>query len=290
LTGHFVSLDGQEVKLGSSFHVPAEPGTVLDKFLDAPTMRACIPGCTELERPDESHFRGRLTNEIAHVRFDAVFSVEITELVPPHTVRAVLTAEDTRLGSSLKVNAALDVVAAGDGSDVTYAMELAMWGRLGRMGESIFRRRTAEVEEQFLQAFARACAGEDVAMAAAGPAPAPARSLQVTGSAPLGPSAAEPVPLAPGAVSAPAMSALPGVPFPVVGAAPLDGGPAARRATPAEAAAAAVASMRRISEEPSPSPLDALTRRPTARAGAVAALAALVVVLTRVLNSRKARR
>src|SRR4051812_19576043 len=111
-------------------------------------MRACIPGCTELERPDAMHFRGRLTNEIAHVRFDAVFAVEITELVAPNRVRAVLSGEDSRLGSSLKVDAELDVVAAGDGSDVSYAMDLAMWGRLGRLGESIFRRRTAEVEKQ----------------------------------------------------------------------------------------------------------------------------------------------
>ena len=32
-----------------------------------------------------------------------------------------------------------------------------MWGKLGRMGESIFRRRTAEVEKQFVEAFTRAC-------------------------------------------------------------------------------------------------------------------------------------
>jgi carbon monoxide dehydrogenase subunit G len=283
LTGRDVSLDGHTVKLGSSFHVPAEPRTVLEKFLDAPTMRACIPGCAELERPDESHFRGRLTNEIAHVRFDAVFSVEIIELVAPHSVRAVLTGEDSRLGSSLKINAALDVEEAGDGSDVTYAMELAMWGKLGRMGESILRRRTVEVEKQFLQAFARACTGEDVTTATGAPT-ASGPLVAVVDPVPSRPPDA-PVTLAPGAVSAPAMSALPGVPLPA-GRASLAVASVLTRATSAEAAAAAVASMRPIADDSARSTLDALTRRPTAVAGAVTILAALIV-LGRGLISRK---
>ena len=47
----------------------------------------------------------------------------------------------------------------GDGSEVTYSMELALWGKLGRMGESIFRRRTAEVEKQFVEKFTQICTG-----------------------------------------------------------------------------------------------------------------------------------
>ncbi|TQM11035.1 CoxG family protein [Pseudonocardia kunmingensis] len=274
------------MKLGSSFHVPAEPATVLEKFLDAPTMLACIPGCTELERPDEAHFRGRLTNEIAHVRFDAAFSVEITELSPPHTVRAVLTGEDARLGSSLKVDASLDVAPAGGGSDVTYAMELAMWGRLGRMGEAIFRRRTVEVEKEFLQAFARACAGEDVtAGASARTNGAPGRQVLAAVPAPAG-VLHEAAPLAAGAVTAPAVSALPGVPVPVASTNGSRGVTAAPVA-PADAAAAAVASLRPISDGAG-APLGSLTGRSVAAVvvGAVAAL----VVLRKVLLARKAGR
>jgi hypothetical protein len=36
-------------------------------------------------------------------------------------------------------------------------MDMALWGKLGRLGESIFRRRTAEVEKQFVAAFSQAC-------------------------------------------------------------------------------------------------------------------------------------
>lgn len=281
MTGQNVSRNGHQVKLGSTFHVPAEPRVVLDKFLDAATMRACIPGCTELERPDEMHFRGRLTNEIAHVRFDAAFAVEITELRAPHRVRAVLSGEDSRLGSSLKVDAELDVVAAGDGSDVSYAMDLAMWGRLGRLGESIFRRRTAEVEQQFLAAFARACAGEDVAAAAAGPADRPA-PVTVAALPETFERVPDPQPTVPGAVSAPAVSALPGVPVPAASVAVL----ARPAVSPDAAAAAAVASMRPLTDV-RPAAGRALGRRPAVAAGLVAVLAALAALAA---ARRKARR
>ena len=146
------------MKLGSTFSVPAKRTKVFERFFDPDTMRQCIPGCEELVRLDENHYSGRLTNEIAHVRFAAAFSLEIVDVDPPRAVRAVLQGEDNRLASSLKLDANLLLEADGDErSTVTYQMDLAMWGKLGRLGESIFRRRTADVEREFVERFAAAC-------------------------------------------------------------------------------------------------------------------------------------
>lgn len=213
------------MKLGSTFTVPADPKTVFDLFFDADTMRASIPGCEELVRVDETHYTGRLVNEIAHVRFNAAFSAEIVGVDAPREVKAVLKGEDRRLGSSLKLDATLSVEPNGaDNSTVTYAMEMAMWGKLGRMGESIFRRRTAEVEKQFVAAFSQACttglpaAAPDVARHAAPDAASDrvpsALSSVSTGTTPApaprpAPVAAPaPVPAPAPAVSAPGRTAL----------------------------------------------------------------------------------
>ena len=165
------------MKMSSSFSVPEESVRVFELFLDAPTMRSCIPGCQDLLRVDDTHYSGRLVNEIAHVRFDAAFSVEIVALDPPNEVRAVLKGEDRRLASSLKLDVVLRVCPEGAASMVNYSMEIAMWGKLGRMGESIFRRTTVEVERQFVEAFTRACQGgalfEPSLPGLAAPVPAP---------------------------------------------------------------------------------------------------------------------
>lgn len=166
------------MKIGSTLTIPAEPNRVFERFLDPATMRACIPGCAELERLDDKHYRGLLVNEIAHVRFSASFAAEITEIAPPTLVRAVLTGEDRKLGSSLKINATLRVAPEGDASQVSYDMDVALWGKLGRLGEPIVRRRSVEVERQFSAAFADAVLGRVPAT----PAPAAKRVAAANGT------------------------------------------------------------------------------------------------------------
>jgi uncharacterized protein len=155
------------MRIGSTLTIPADPGRVFERFLDPETMRACIPGCMELERLDDKHYRGLLVNEIAHVRFSAAFAAEITEIDSPRLVRAVLTGEDRKLASSLRVNATLQVepedLEAAE-SKVSYEMDIALWGKLGRLGEPIVRRRSVEVERQFSEAFALACQGRTAAV------------------------------------------------------------------------------------------------------------------------------
>lgn len=167
------------MKLGSSFTVPGSPDKVLTLFLDPATMQVCLPGCDDLTQVDENHYRGTLVNEVAHVKFKASFVAEIVERdlpsdpTKPATVKAVLKGEDRRLGSTVKLDALLVVSPVtgaddGDTSQVTYEMEMALWGKLGRLGEPVVRRRTAEVEKQFAEALTAVCAGRPVPQSSSG--------------------------------------------------------------------------------------------------------------------------
>jgi uncharacterized protein len=148
------------MKLSSSFTVPAAPERVFAHFLDPDSMRACVPGCQRLVKVDDTHYRGTLVNEVAHVRFSADFTAEITEQAGPGQVKALVRGEDHRLGSSIKVEAGLAVRedGAADCSRVDFGLDVALWGKIGRLGESIVRRRTQEVERQFAADFSRVCA------------------------------------------------------------------------------------------------------------------------------------
>ncbi|TFD56961.1 hypothetical protein E3T43_08500 [Cryobacterium sp. Hh7] len=154
------------MKLASQFNVAAAPDQVFSLFFDADTMRICLPGCEELVRVDEKTYRGSLTNEVAHMKFRAAFSAEIQSVTPAaepngsSVVHAVLRGEDRRLGSTVKIDATMTVAPDGDESRISYELEMAMWGKLGRLGESIIRRRSMEAEKQFAVALAAVCAGE----------------------------------------------------------------------------------------------------------------------------------
>lgn len=162
------------MKLASSFPVPAAADKVIALFLDPATMQSCIPGCQELAQADETHYRGTLVNEVAHVRFTAGFTAEIVSVTEsratePAVVTAVLRGEDRRLGSTIRMDATLTVTpleagggGGGENSEVAYEFELAIRGKLGRLGEAVIRRRTAEVERQFAEALSAVCSGRPV--------------------------------------------------------------------------------------------------------------------------------
>ena len=142
-------------------------------------MRSCIPGCEELVQADESHYQGTLVNEVAHVRFKAGFTAEIVSVseaaAGPAVVHAVLRGEDRRLGSTIRMDATLRVSPIGSSdadqaSEVAYEFELAIRGKLGRLGESVIRRRTAEVERQFAEALTAVCSGRPLPQRDGGPA------------------------------------------------------------------------------------------------------------------------
>jgi carbon monoxide dehydrogenase subunit G len=158
------------MKLESEFSVPAHPSTVFKLFFDPEVMRGCIPGCEELVRVDDTTYTGRLVNEVAHVRFSAGFSAaiqSIDEADETKTVTALLKGEDRRLGSSIKIDATLSVRPDGDDASViAYRMDMALWGKLGRLGEPIIRRRSREVELEFARSLAIACGAPPEALPA----------------------------------------------------------------------------------------------------------------------------
>lgn len=169
------------MKLESEFVIEA-PGTqVFDKFLDPDVLGPCIPGCESLQRIDDTHYTGVIANEVAHVKFRAAFSVEIIEMARPTQVIAVMSGEDNRLASSLKVDATLNIASRDDGSsDIRYEMTVVLWGKLGRMGEAIIRRKTVDIEREFVKRFTAACtAAKEPALAVA-----PEESELVRASAP----------------------------------------------------------------------------------------------------------
>lgn len=145
------------MKLSSQFTVPAEPERVFANFLDPDVMRTSIPGCTELVREDDTTYSGRLENVVAHVRFNARFSATIVSMDAPRQVDALLKGDDRKLGSSIKITARLTVDPDPAGSLVGYSLEMALWGKIGRLGEAIVRRRSVEIEREFVKRFAAAC-------------------------------------------------------------------------------------------------------------------------------------
>jgi hypothetical protein len=144
----------QTLRITSEFSVPAARTSVWRALLDPSVLLASIPGCEDLRAIDDDHLEARLVTSIAHITFGARIDATIVERVPPQRMTAVIQGEDKRLASALRVDATLALAEDGPARTVVaYDLEIALRGRLGRLGEPIFRRKARDMEAEFARRF-----------------------------------------------------------------------------------------------------------------------------------------
>jgi carbon monoxide dehydrogenase subunit G len=124
-------------------------------LLDPSVLLRSIPGCEDLQPLDENHFRAKLVTSVAHIEFAAGIEAAITERVAPERLTALIEGEDSHLASALRVDAALVLLAEEPSrTSVSYTLDIALRGRLGRLGEPIIRRKSRDMEAEFARRLA----------------------------------------------------------------------------------------------------------------------------------------
>ena len=137
------------MRIASTFLVPASPERVWTLLLDPASLLASVPGCEAIERVSDTVYRARLTVKVSYITFSADTETVITRFEPPHRLEATTRGEDASLMSSLRVESRLELRAGAGTTEVRYEMDVSLWGRLGALGESVFRGKAAEVGVEF---------------------------------------------------------------------------------------------------------------------------------------------
>ena len=134
----------------SSFPVKAPPQKVWDFLIDPTQMVGCVPGCSKVERVDENTYRATMSAKVAYITFTATMDVAITRMDPPHELDSVARGEDKRLGSNVQIAATLRLTPQPDGvTEVAYRADVSLWGKLGSLGEPIFRQKATQTGREF---------------------------------------------------------------------------------------------------------------------------------------------
>src|SRR5579862_5747909 len=110
----------------------------------------CIPGCTELSELSPGRYSAVLTNEVAFITLRFKVIVEVVKIEAPSSVEAKVTGETVGLVGRVTANAGLQLSEAGPKqTQVRYTSNVALAGKLGGLGEPVFRAKSAEVARQF---------------------------------------------------------------------------------------------------------------------------------------------
>ncbi|SEG15028.1 SRPBCC family protein [Bosea lathyri] len=136
--------------------LPATKAVVWAKLNDAEVLKACIPGCEQLNRDDDTHFSAVVKVKLGPVKATFRGKVELTELDPPNGYRIVGEGEGGIAGFA-KGGAKVVLDDAEDGQTVLrYDVEAQVGGKLMQLGARLIDSVSKKLADEFFANFAKA--------------------------------------------------------------------------------------------------------------------------------------
>ena len=130
--------------------VDVDRAMAFDYVGDPVRLAQCIPGCRDLCELSPGRYSAVLTNEVAFITLSFKVIVEVIKVEPPDTIEAKITGETIGLAGRVVANAGLQLSEAGPSqTDIRYTANVGLTGKLGGLGEPVFRAKSAEVAREF---------------------------------------------------------------------------------------------------------------------------------------------
>jgi 2-furoyl-CoA dehydrogenase large subunit len=138
--------------------VGAPARQVWDMLLDPATLQAVIPGCHDVERLSDTHFRADVTLGIGPVKGRYRADVKLSDLDPPHAVTLHGAAEGALGFGSGEGRITLRALQSG-GTAIRYVYEAAIGGKVASIGGRLLDGAARVIIGQFFAALARKAGG-----------------------------------------------------------------------------------------------------------------------------------
>jgi len=146
------------MKFDGDITVPALRDAVFDKVRDARTFAACVDGVSDLVAVDPTHYTATLETKIAYLRFKFKVAVEVTSLERPTRIEAKIEGTPLGIVGRLTATSVTTLEEAGGETHIRYAVDVALTGKLGSMGQPVLRSKAKEMEKSFAENLRRTLA------------------------------------------------------------------------------------------------------------------------------------
>jgi carbon monoxide dehydrogenase subunit G len=138
--------------------LPAAKDTVWTKLNDADVLKACIPGCEELEKLSDTEFKAVAVSKIGPVKARFKGNVHLTDLDPPNGYR-ISGEGDGGVAGFAKGGATVALADKDGGTLLTYNVEAQIGGKLAQLGQRLVNGAAKKVADDFFANFAKAVSG-----------------------------------------------------------------------------------------------------------------------------------
>ena len=148
------------MKIEDSFTVDAPIDRVWRMITDPRVVGPCIPGCREIEVTGPDTYRADIKVAVGPIKTTFSVAVEKTEERPPHFAASTTRGEEGGKASTLNATSTLALSeAAGGGTAIAYASDVSVFGRLGKFGLGIMKKKARDLGRDFAETFRRAVEG-----------------------------------------------------------------------------------------------------------------------------------
>ena len=131
---------------------------VWEKLNDPEVLKACIPGCEELEKTDDHGFRATAKMKVGPVSARFKGKVTLSDLDPPNGYKITGEGEGGVAGFA-KGAADVRLSDKDGGTLLTYNVEAQIGGKLAQLGQRLINGAAKKMADEFFQKFAAAVGG-----------------------------------------------------------------------------------------------------------------------------------
>jgi carbon monoxide dehydrogenase subunit G len=135
--------------------LPAAREVVWAKLNDADVLKACIPGCEELDKLSDTEFAAVATTKIGPVKARFKGKVNLTDLDPPNGYR-ISGQGDGGVAGFAKGGAVVKLAQKDGGTVLSYDVEAQIGGKLAQLGQRLVNGAAKKIADEFFQRFAAA--------------------------------------------------------------------------------------------------------------------------------------
>src|SRR6201989_2053852 len=135
--------------------LPASREVVWAKLNDPEVLKACIPGCEELNMTSETEFQAVATTKIGPVKARYKGKVHLTDLDPPNGYK-ISGEGDGGIAGFAKGGASVNLTEKDGGTLLTYNVEAQIGGKLAQLGQRLVNGAAKKLADDFFAKFAAA--------------------------------------------------------------------------------------------------------------------------------------
>ena len=137
------------------YQLPASQQAVWEKLNDPAVLKACIPGCQELNKTGDNGFQAVATIKIGPVKATFKGAVTLSDIDPPNGYKISGQGEGGVAGFA-KGGATVKLAPKDGGTLLTYDVEAQIGGKLAQLGQRLINGAAKKVADDFFANFVNA--------------------------------------------------------------------------------------------------------------------------------------